>query len=59
MEINKIKQYLYKFVKKIKNNTWMVFFFFYFKGMKLILVSDCYIGFEQEYSLEDLIERQH
>ncbi|XP_074372527.1 DExH-box ATP-dependent RNA helicase DExH14 isoform X1 [Apium graveolens] len=28
------------------------------KGMKLILVSDCYLGFEQEYSVEDIIESQ-
>lgn len=28
------------------------------KGMKLILVSDCYLGFEQEYTVEDLIESQ-
>lgn len=27
-----------------------------FQGMKLILVSDCYLGFEQEYSIQELIE---
>ncbi|KAL6995089.1 activating signal cointegrator 1 complex subunit, partial [Sarracenia purpurea var. burkii] len=26
------------------------------KGMKLILVSDCYLGFEREYSVEELVE---
>lgn len=26
------------------------------QGIKLILVSDCYIGFEQEYSVENLVE---
>ncbi|KAL1337994.1 DExH-box ATP-dependent RNA helicase DExH14 [Arachis hypogaea] len=29
------------------------------KGMKLILVSDCYIGFEQEHSIEGLIGGRH
>uniref|UniRef100_A0A5B7ARQ6 RNA helicase n=1 Tax=Davidia involucrata TaxID=16924 RepID=A0A5B7ARQ6_DAVIN len=28
------------------------------QGMKLILVSDCYLGFEQEHSIEELIESQ-
>ncbi|KAI3463912.1 hypothetical protein Pfo_020575 [Paulownia fortunei] len=26
-----------------------------FQGMKLIIVSDCYLGFEQEYSIEKLV----
>ncbi|KAI8543195.1 hypothetical protein RHMOL_Rhmol08G0198900 [Rhododendron molle] len=26
------------------------------QGMKLILVSDCYLGFEQEHSMEELVE---
>lgn len=25
----------------------------FFQGMKMILVSDCYIGFEQEYNIEE------
>uniref|UniRef100_A0A2P2M953 SEC63 domain-containing protein n=1 Tax=Rhizophora mucronata TaxID=61149 RepID=A0A2P2M953_RHIMU len=29
-----------------------------FQGMKLKLVSDCYIGFEQEHSIEELIKKQ-
>ncbi|MED6226478.1 activating signal cointegrator 1 complex subunit [Stylosanthes scabra] len=29
------------------------------QGMKLILVSDCYIGFEQEHSIEGLIGSRH
>ncbi|KAJ6340037.1 hypothetical protein OIU77_007895 [Salix suchowensis] len=28
------------------------------QGMKLILVSDCYVGFEQEHSVEELIKSQ-
>ncbi|XAR63795.1 DNA helicase [Bertholletia excelsa] len=28
-----------------------------FEGMKLILVSDSYLGFEQEFSIEELLER--
>ncbi|KAA8541028.1 hypothetical protein F0562_024834 [Nyssa sinensis] len=28
------------------------------QGMKLILVSDCYLGFEQEHSIEELIHSQ-
>ncbi|XP_076881517.1 DExH-box ATP-dependent RNA helicase DExH14-like [Bidens hawaiensis] len=27
-----------------------------FQGMKLLLVSDCYLGFDQEYSIEELME---
>lgn len=29
-----------------------------FEGMKLILVSDCYIGFEREYSIEELVQNR-
>ena len=29
-----------------------------FQGMKLILVSDCYIAFEKEHSIEELKESQ-
>lgn len=29
------------------------------QGMKLVLVSDCYLGFEQEYSVEELIQSHH
>nr|XP_043640038.1 DExH-box ATP-dependent RNA helicase DExH14 [Erigeron canadensis] len=27
-----------------------------FQGMKLLLISDCYLGFDQEYSIEQLME---
>lgn len=28
-----------------------------FQGMKLVVVSDCYLGFEQEHSIEALVEQ--
>ncbi|KAJ6693846.1 hypothetical protein OIU85_004614, partial [Salix viminalis] len=28
------------------------------QGMKLMLVSDCYVGFEQEHSVEELVKSQ-